>query len=748
MLRSNFSAEVKEFPLMLKRLKKLLRSQACLSESQITQCHETDGRFGRALVINMESRRDRLESCRRTLEKVGISWTRFSAVIGKEVESKFLKSRFDILRPGELGCLLSHLCIALVASEHPDPEAFTIIFEDDIVSSSGRDAWKSALHHCNEVINKEEVDLIYFGKCLERCSQMVHIRENIYRAVAPSCCHAYAIRNGFAKKMLLDLEHCDDYPESVLNRAYFNRGIDSIYGDYIINGLAKALVFHPALFYQDVLGGRSDLRQEFMINYQECNDTNPPCPAVDQRQIVNVQFKGRRGLIIAIVILVILVVAIVVALAIWQRRAVGKFFRGPGGTVVLGAGLGAFVLAVVLFVIVFLVVIIRKNRIDSRGGIPNWASGFPTVEQTTLPTLVRYCRKSRPPQTLTISEADLLSKEYEAFNPNGFSFSQRSKFHYQWLDSGEVIVTTSRCSNGRNSYPLVRIYTSNLDRVLESKVVKLDSHRALRDHHMLGFEDMRIFLYRKKPYMIGVNLDRDTKNLPSMCLVKLDWNFDPLETWHLRYDPLANFPNKNWAPLTLPNGELGFLVDIDPLLIVRRRVKGHREQASRSERSGRKIHVEFAEDCQKVVACAKQTEVEKVRNSTTVYRVKDLSRKWQDLLERIRPRAGNYWQTERYVLLGHVKYVEADYIPGGVLVLYQHYFVIIDLPLPHAHPKVKPHVWLSKPFHVEQEHRPHIEYISGMAFRDDELIVMYGLRDEICRYQSLDLDGVERLLAH
>lgn len=733
---------------ILSRLKRLLKSEKCLDRHEISNHANSKEFMSKGFVINMASRTDRIETCRKTLSKVDIPWTRFSAIIGKTITDEHLQKTFDVLRPGELGCLLSHLLVACVAADHPNPDAFTLIFEDDIVTSAGKDSWKSALINIGSIHREEGLDLIYFGKCLERCGQMIQIKDNIYRAVAPSCCHAYAIRNGFAKKMLLDLQHCNDHPDSILNSKYFNRGIDSIYGDYIINGMAKAVVFHPALFYQDVLsGGGSDLRQEFMINYQECNDTNPPCTnTIEERTHTIVQRKkSDKWIIIILIIVLIVLVCLVMGL---QRKPIGRFMRGRGGIVVMGTGLLLFGLAAITAVVIFLIVVIRKNMECGSGKVlqRDWMKGFPTVEEVTKITMLKYCRKSLGAREFALDRSKLASKQYTVFNPNGFFYDDRSKFDPKWAGQHKIFISSSRCFNGKNSYPLIRIYDSTLDKIVDSKIVLIESHKAMREHQVLGYEDMRIFLYKNKPHLIGVNLDRSEKNMPSMFMVRLDWDFKVRDSWHLKYEPLAAFPNKNWSPMILPDGELGLLVDIDPLLIVGRRIKGRRSKTSRSEVSGKKIHTDYAEDCELLINASKQTTFEKVRNSSIVYRTKDLDAVWRDLFEKLSPIGSAHRQYERYVLLGHAKFVESDYIRGAPLVLYQHHLAIVDIPFNDGDSKSEPKVWLSKPFHIEKETRPHIEYVSGLAFRGDEMIVTYGLEDAVSKYQVIDVYGMEQLL--
>lgn len=728
---------------MKKKLQELLREKQALTSEQIESFYRNTDKFGNAFVINMASRTERLEQATKTLAKVDQRFYRFVTIVGKELMETDYHTQFDILRPGELGCLLSHLSIAALAADHPNENAYTIIFEDDIVTSSGRDAYSVSLQKLERIDQDENVQIIYLGKCLERCGQMTQVDDNIYRAVAPSCCHAYAIKNSFARRLFRDLDNCHKHEGSILNAAYFNRGIYSIYGDYIINGMIKGLVFHPSLFYQDVLSGGSDLRQEFMINYQECNDTNPGCPPPPPNEPYH---RSKRK---ELFIIVLLITVIVVVILVWQRNRVRGLLKsgiGKGTLLFLGALL-------IGLVVIFCVLKLCKTRDRDR---PSWLEGFHTPPKATLPALQEHC-SNEPKHFLSDSKA-LASREYKVFNPNGLVTlipdRLRSPSEVSWsrrsYDPNVGIVTTSRCCNGKVSYPLVQIYDSTLSELIYSKMVLVKSHRSVKSRHVLGYEDMRIFKYRNDFYLIGVNLDRSPQNLPGMVLVKLNADFDSEETWHLKYEPLATLPNKNWSPLILPDGELGLIVDIDPLLIVKRHKK---TENPTNDRKG------YSEICAKAYESPKQTAVEKVRNSSVTWEWKQVPKAFQAVFLSVFPQCSSLHK--RYVLMGHTKYV--DFVKDGWRVIYQHYFVIVDLPMSGGSgEKGKDsdcRVHLSEPFYVEENDRPHIEYISGFLFLPSslgsagndvsdggKLIVMYGLKDAESKYLEFTASDFRRVL--
>ena len=55
-------------------------------------------------------------------------------------------------------------------------------------------------------------------------------------------------------------------------------------------------------------------------------------------------------------------------------------------------------------------------------------------------------------------------------------------------------------------------------------------------------------------------------------------------------------------------------------------------------------------------------------------------------------------------------------------------------------------VHVSKPFHLEKHNKPHIEYISGTAFRNGKMMIMYGLHDKESKYLEISADDIRNLI--
>lgn len=724
---------------MKTRLLDLINNTEALNKQQIETFYSTKSKFANAFVINMADRKERFENAKNTLDKVGIEFERFIAINGKrlnEVDPSW-SSQFPLLRPGELGCLLSHLCILSLASDHENQNSFTLIFEDDIVTSMNtRQSIDNLMADLELLDSVEPIDIVYLGKCLESCGKMVNIKDNIFRAVAPSCAHALAIKNSYAKYVLEMMDNCD---KSVIDREYFNRGIDSILGDFIINGMCNGIVIHPALFFQDVLNIKSDLLLEQMINYQECNDTNP---CGEQSHVLDSAGNGKytekntKRDRIVIWILIVVIVLMIISFLIYEK-SFAKRFRTRFSSLLKNPTFMACLTILIVKIVLILGVIfyIKRRRIDAEYKRRERAEEFSLPLVFSLTTVKSI--SGTGPKSFPVNLSTIASREYDTFNPNAVSVDGK-------------VYSSVRCSNGKVSYPIIQIFGSHDlsdPKITFSKKLLIRSNKIVLNSGHFGFEDMRIFFDRSPRslkklrmvpktavtescfYLIGVNLDRNINKIPSMVLSKLDSNFNAIQTWHLSYANVNHLPNKNWSPITLPDGELGFIVDIDPLLIVKRK----------------RDKTVFFEQCELAYSAERQTVINRLRNSTITYSWKDVPRIFYPAFSIFADEKPHGYK--RYLVMGHSKYCEQDYIEQGQLIMYQHYFVVIDLPRRIGRSgsnvsDLKPIVHCSKPFHIEQETRPHIEYVSGMMFQENFLTIMYGLVDKEAKFINVDSESL------
>ena len=404
------------------------------------------------------------------------------------------------------------------------------------------------------------------------------------------------------------------------------------------------------------------------------------------------------------VILIVLFLLIIWILHLLTKR--GKVKR-----------VGRWITAISLIFLMVIVYIYLRNRNTSKG-----------LERLTLKTILSFSAGGR--HDFNVNHSLLPSRKHDLFNPNGILHKNSS--------GDTILLTSTRCFDGNSSYPLLQIYNPHLHgrptfELQYSKMLWIESHRSLKSSNAMGYEDMRIFNYNNDIYLIGVNLDRSANGIPGMVMVKLNSAYEAVQTWHLYYPPVASRPNKNWAPMTLHDGSLGFVVDLDPLLVVRRTTG---------------LYGEYLEKCEVVFEAPKQTKIKNVRNSSICIPWTDVPASFKVVLDNISPMDGA-WQ--RFLLMGHTKYL--NYSLRGIDVLYQHYFVILDLPRIINGPDVG-RVYYSTPFHVEEPYSPHIEYISGLTFvqeqKDDDtswlMVIMYGLRDNQSSHINLRPAELTKLL--
>jgi GR25 family glycosyltransferase involved in LPS biosynthesis len=682
-------------------LASLIDDKISFTESQITRFMNRTGKFDNSILINLDEDHHRLNRTWDTLDNIRIYVERFKAFDGHNLrDSNYDLSRFAKLSENELGCLLSHLGAIYLASLHESQDSYTLIFEDNIITNIGYDGWEETLNDLRDIDSSETVHMIYFGKCMETCTQMVRVQGHIYRAVSPKCSHAYAIKNSFARRIIEDFEQCLEYPNSLTNCEYFNQPVDRIFAGYIEHGICRALVLHPNIFFQDVLNESHSGKNNPLNSYLECQDLNlpkvlpPPAPP---------NSRDRRSTTTIIILTIVFLVIIGILMLLIRKRKIKKSGR------LLGAIVIGF-LAVILYIFL-------RNRGAKKA-----------PERYSLKSLLEFSVGGR--HDFNSNHSLLPSHKHDLFNPNGILYKNGS--------GEDVLLTSTRCFDGTSSYPLLQIYNSHLQgrptfQLQYSKMLWIESHRTMKSHHSLGYEDMRIFNYNNEIYLIGVNLDRSAKGVPGMILVKLNSVFEAVQTWHLYYPPVANEPNKNWAPIVLQNGDLGFIVNLDPLLVVKRSLGSYNE---------------YLEKCEVVYESPKQTNIDHVRNSSITISWNDIPLSFRVILDKISPMDS---ACQRFVLMGHTKYI--SYGLHGMEVLYQHYFVIVDLPR-NSEDYDTGRVYYSTPFHVEEEYSPHIEYISGFSFVQEQkgddtswlMVMMYGLRDIQSSHINLRPEELDKFL--
>ena len=150
----------------------------------------------------------------------------------------------------ETGCLLSHVILWEKVANDDNLQRIAI-FEDDARTHTDIITINKLLTELYQHFkdnNIPEPDLLYLGKALDDCMNYTHVYGNVYNSTHPLCLHAYIITKSGARKLL--------------EKIPYNAAIDLIPIYEIQNKRLTAMVFHPSIYFQEVLNTTSSLRQK------------------------------------------------------------------------------------------------------------------------------------------------------------------------------------------------------------------------------------------------------------------------------------------------------------------------------------------------------------------------------------------------------------------------------------------------------------------------------------------------------
>lgn len=251
-------------------------------------------------VINMDHNIERLESFAKMMSKLNWEYSRFSAIDGKLTESKEINKyfrRLSLLSKGEIGCALSHIKLWEKLLESDDERM--VIFEDDARTHLTGDTLKNLLREFYEYLtdnNIPEPDMLYLGKAMDRCDKYEHVWRHVYKSVHPVCMHAYIISRKGAK--------------TLLGMKPYGTAIDWQPILAVKKGTIDLMVFHPSLFFQDILNTTSNLRK-----FSSTVCTTSECAVTEQENIT-------IGLGVALGVVSVILIAFLVYFYFYKRNAV------------------------------------------------------------------------------------------------------------------------------------------------------------------------------------------------------------------------------------------------------------------------------------------------------------------------------------------------------------------------------------------------------------------------------------------
>jgi len=213
-----------------------------INKLQLGNYYTNNSKISDAFVISLDKDINRYRETITLLMDLNTDYIRFPAIYGKGLKhvNKGIFNKFNIskLSNGEIGCALSHICLYTLAMTHPNPDAYTLIMEDDV--SLQHPIPPNKFHQKLVESISYNPDMVYLGKCFENCANMQLIKNDVYYGYMPVCFHSYMIKNSFAKKVM----------EYINSLEIINKPIDVLVGSLLKP--KKVIVFHPSLFIQNI----------------------------------------------------------------------------------------------------------------------------------------------------------------------------------------------------------------------------------------------------------------------------------------------------------------------------------------------------------------------------------------------------------------------------------------------------------------------------------------------------------------
>lgn len=249
--------------------------------------------FDHAFVINLDRDVHKWEDARRHFDERNIDVERWRAVNGWELDHSHvahLVAQRTRMNPAEIGCFVSHLTVWLEALRRGYERV--AVFEDDARTELCADQLRNALLTACQHIGRE-FDVLYLGKCCDRCDRHTVAGPGLVRIHRTVCAHAYVISTTAVQRMLSLL------PTS--------QPVDEWMASEVEGGSLIAYAFHPSLFVQAVNKYQSALREakDTKANVTECL---PRLPSPPWHRLVTV----------------LLLIAFLVMLALLGRRLLSR----------------------------------------------------------------------------------------------------------------------------------------------------------------------------------------------------------------------------------------------------------------------------------------------------------------------------------------------------------------------------------------------------------------------------------------
>jgi GR25 family glycosyltransferase involved in LPS biosynthesis len=234
------------------------------SKGRADACERQRQLYGEVYVISLANERDRWASAREVLGRAGLVPHRLKAIDSGAIEHLgglsglkklgLLAQESKLVKANEIGCGLSHVSLWARMLERGDEKV--TVFEDDATSYVGQEELDRRVGDAMVAMDADW-DVLYLGKCLDRCQLYTRVIDGLYRTRRPFCLHAYVMSARCARKMLA---------RPLLEP------VDTQLMHAIQDGYVKAYALHPSVFVQDIVRWSSTMRSFGMqvANQNDC----------------------------------------------------------------------------------------------------------------------------------------------------------------------------------------------------------------------------------------------------------------------------------------------------------------------------------------------------------------------------------------------------------------------------------------------------------------------------------------------
>jgi len=188
--------------------------------------NQTENRIAMSYVINLESDKDRFKILKKQLRHANLPYTRFEAILGKNVTKNdplykfyFSEQGKDKLKPAQIGCSLSHIYLWNKISKEPKDNLYLILEDDAVVPVDFHHRlntyleqlpkdWEMLLLGCNMTIGS------YYSP------NWIHKKKKI-RKNGNYGLYGYVLRPQTAQKLLKLCEAMDTTIDHYLDKNYY-----------------------------------------------------------------------------------------------------------------------------------------------------------------------------------------------------------------------------------------------------------------------------------------------------------------------------------------------------------------------------------------------------------------------------------------------------------------------------------------------------------------------------------------------